>query len=96
VVDGVADEAAQPLGELAVLGRVEGAQAFAQQVDKLGAEGEELEEGVLAGPGDVVDVPAVALLYPQHVSGQQEYYRYRKSLNSTTKSNFDHSYIFFL
>jgi hypothetical protein len=50
---------------------------------------------VLAGPGDVVDVSAVALLNPQHVSDKQEYYRYRKSPNSTTQSNFDHSHIFF-
>ena len=68
MVDGVADKATKALGELAILGRVEGAEALTQQVNKLRAEGEEFEDGVLAGPANVVDVPSVSLLYPQNIS----------------------------
>ena len=38
-----------------------------EQVDELGGEGVQLEDGLLAGHGDVILVPTIKLLNSQHI-----------------------------
>lgn len=67
IVNSMPDETTKTLGKLPIPWSVEGLEALSQQVNKLGGEGVELEDGLLAGHGDIILVLAVALLYPQYI-----------------------------